>query len=164
MGCRKKRPVTRFITSLFPVYLRDKAVTMKYPREKQTLGACAVVAVAKRLCFSRVAPVPGDSIRVLFPNKRHLLKGVRRAPTTVRRHISPQQVFLEIKATIMAIGIVICLHQHSYSFKGDVLIIKNCTVTAERLKSPLKQDGSLPVTSALSSISTPHSYRLIFLA
>lgn len=49
----------------------------------------------------------------------------------------------------MAAGRVISLHRHSCSFKGDVLIIKN----SEKLKPELNQDGSLPVTSALSDIS-----------
>lgn len=75
MDC-EKRTVTFSRTSLFPAYLWDTAGARKYSGEKQTLGACAVVAGAKRLCFSRVAPVPADSlgpVRVLLPNKRTTL-------------------------------------------------------------------------------------------
>lgn len=128
MDCREKRTVTFFRTSLFSAYLWDTAAAIKYPREKQTLGTCAAVTVAKRLCFSRVAPVPADSLNTVGyyspTNEPYLLERVQCFSIMAQRHISPQEVLLWIKTT-MAIFMVISLHQHTYSFKGDVLIIKN---------------------------------------
>lgn len=104
-------------------------------QEREKKGTCAVVTVAKRLCFSRVAPVPIDSLNTVGyyspTNEPYLLERVQCFPITVQRHISPQEVLLSIKTT-MAMYMVISLHQHTYSFKGNVLIIKNRT--GERLK------------------------------
>lgn len=89
------------------------------------------VSVGKRLSFSRVAPVIYLASLGSFSGYLNSLESFHCAPLS---HMSPQEVFLEILTTI-ASDIVISLHQHACSFKGDVLIIKNCAA-APRERNP----------------------------